>query len=237
MAAPNLRTLFQIIGITLVEESVSGLRDDLYKGTDILAPGDRVMHGKHGLGVVMRTSPEGRLSVTFDSGSVHVYKRSSVAKKITRAPIDAPSPPESMQQQPIAALNSSKRRRSSTTPRRSVIVRPGRKSVASNQGLDVVEVGRLLLTWEDLVHNTYLGHARDALGSAVAEMLEDRVLPPWSEDLAHNVNAYCIHKIGYQQARLSSVAICFGGLPRLARYASHLRLRASLGSLLTRDVL
>jgi hypothetical protein len=151
MAAPNLRTLFQIIGITLVEESVSGLRDDLYKGTDILAPGDRVMHGKHGLGVVMRTSPEGRLSVTFDSGSVHVYKRSSVAKKITRAPIDAPSPPESLQQQPIAALNSSKRRRSSTTPtaRRSVIVRPGRKSVASNQGLDVVEVGRLLLYLND----------------------------------------------------------------------------------------
>jgi hypothetical protein len=101
---------------------------------------------------VMRTSPEGRLSVTFDSGSVHVYKRSSVAKKITRAPIDAPSPPpESLQQQPIAALNSSKRRWPSTTPtaRRSVIVRPGRKSVASNQGLDVVEVGRLLLYLND----------------------------------------------------------------------------------------
>ena len=113
----------------------------------------------------------------------------------------------------------------------------GKKTREDKPATDDWQGGRLLLTWEDLVHNTYLGHAQDALGSAVAEMLEDRVLPPWREDLAHNVNAYCIHRIGYQQARLSSVAICFGGLPRLARYASHLRLRASLGSLLTRDVL
>ena len=38
----------------------------------------------------------------------------------------------------------------------------------------------LLLTWEDFVHNTYFGHARDALGSAVAEMCSwTRKLKAW----------------------------------------------------------
>ena len=55
--------------------------------------GERVVHSKHGLGVVMRRLPDGRLSVAFDDGQHHLYKPASVAQKMTRAPADAPQQP------------------------------------------------------------------------------------------------------------------------------------------------
>ena len=55
--------------------------------------GERVVHSKHGLGVVIHRLPDGHLSVNFDDGQHHVYNQASVAQKVTHAPADAPQPP------------------------------------------------------------------------------------------------------------------------------------------------
>ena len=60
---------------------------------DSYCPGERVVHSKHGLGVVMHRLPDDRLNVAFDDGQYHLYKAASVALKLTRAPVDAPAPP------------------------------------------------------------------------------------------------------------------------------------------------
>ena len=79
-----------ISGLTLVTVANSGLIEDGDEPSEEFTIGDRVLHVRHGLGVVTGSLPHGRLSVTFDDGQSHTYKPASVKKKITRAPADAP---------------------------------------------------------------------------------------------------------------------------------------------------
>jgi hypothetical protein len=76
-------------GVVLLPEQSSDLRIEEH---DQLKVGDRVLHAKHGLGVVCGYSHRGCL-ITFDSGESHTYRQSSVRAKITKAPKDAPIPP------------------------------------------------------------------------------------------------------------------------------------------------
>jgi hypothetical protein len=79
-----------VIGISLVQEAVSGLRTDV-ADESLLQTGDRVKSVKHGLGVVRRSLPDGRLEVVFDDGYSHMYRNSHVISgKISRAQDNAP---------------------------------------------------------------------------------------------------------------------------------------------------
>ena len=140
-----------VIGISLVQETISGLRGELVESS-YFEVGDRVQSVKHGLGVVTRTWPDGRLSIAFDDGYSHNYKQLAVTKKITRAPDDAPPPPKPMQ---LAGAPSAGERPSERKPKRVSITGKRKGSVkASSEGFVSAENGRLLLY---LNNDTWVG--------------------------------------------------------------------------------
>ena len=82
-----------VTGTTLVEEVASGLRHEVEGAEKAYGPGDRVLHSKLGLGVVEGYVSGFRLEVIFDSQQHNSFRPSLVARRITRAPADAPPPP------------------------------------------------------------------------------------------------------------------------------------------------
>ena len=83
-----------ITGITLVEEEKSGLRHEVDEEAGAAyQSGDRVLHVRHGLGVVQGHLRGGLLEIIFDNRQRHSYRPKQLAKKIARAPVDAPPPP------------------------------------------------------------------------------------------------------------------------------------------------
>ena len=79
-------------------------RDDERDESLGFQPGDRLVHVKHGLGVAVGYLPDGRLEIAFDDGQRHKYRPPSVARKIARAPTDAPGPEGGDEYEPEARV-------------------------------------------------------------------------------------------------------------------------------------
>lgn len=84
-----------VTGITLVAAAATGLEGETDDEDDEHGPitSGRVVHAKHGLGVVTGFTFDGRLQVKFDSGETHRYATERVISKLKRAPNDSPPPP------------------------------------------------------------------------------------------------------------------------------------------------
>ena len=94
-----------ITGITLIAEAASSLSEN-QEQEGVFEVGDRVVHVKHGLGVVTGMWLDGRMGIAFDDGQSHNYKPSSVSKKISRAPPSSPDPPLSFNSRAGSAFSS-----------------------------------------------------------------------------------------------------------------------------------